>query len=64
MQNHEFLRWVVKLMNVKYCNQGGTMEIHELVGLEQLKIKKINYIQFPNSRELKPIDFSIINAIG
>ena len=31
------------------------MEIHELVGLEQLKIKK--NIQFPNSRELKPIDF-------
>ena len=33
------------------------MEIHELVDLEQLKMKKINYIQFSNSRELKPIVF-------
>ena len=46
-----------KTVECKYYNQGGTMEIHELVGLEQLKMKKINYIQFSNSRELKPIVF-------
>ena len=35
--------------------RGVVMEIHELLTLEQLKMKK--NIQFSNSRELKPIVF-------
>ena len=38
-------------------SSSSTMEIYELEGLEQPKMEKINYIQFPNSRELKPIGF-------
>ena len=40
MQNHEFLRWIVKLLNVNIATKGGTMEIHELEGLEQPKMEK------------------------
>ena len=32
--NRKFLRWVVKPINVKYCNLEGTMEIH-LIGNER-----------------------------